>query len=292
MVKEIEAKSMLHYHDSKFATNWDANIYRGCAHNCVYCFAQYSHKYLGTDNFFGDVFAKVNAAEVLLREFRKKSWCRYPVNLCGVSDCYQPVEADCQIMPNVIKSFITHRNPLVICTKSTLMLRDIEMISMLSKLTEVSIAVSVSTLDEDKRRLIEPNAAPTMERLDMLNEFKKIGCHTTVLFMPVIPYISDDEHNLDRVFEIVKRYDFDSINVWQLHLRGNTKRAFLSFLSEHFSELLPKYKELYKYGEVSDEYRNWLMKKIKELRDKYEFYKSYKTITHKTMNNEQLSLFD
>ena len=204
MLKEINAKSILHYHDKIFATNWDANIYRGCEHNCKYCFAQYSHKYMETENFFEEIFVKANADLILRKEFKKRKWRKFPVNVCGVSDCYQPEEKTYKIMPKVIKSFIDYKNPLVITTKSTLILRDIELIKELNKVSEVSILISVSTLNEEKRKLIEPNAAPTIERLEMLKKFKEIGCKTAVLLMPIMPYISDDDENLDSHYTLEK----------------------------------------------------------------------------------------
>ena len=195
-------------------------------------------------------------------------------------------------MPRVIKSFIARRNPLVIGTKSTLILRDIELIKELSKVAEVSVIISVSTLDEDKRKFIEPDAAPTIERLRMLKKFEDIGCKTSVLFMPIIPYISDDIENLDEIFKITKKYNLGSINAWPLHLRGNTKKVFYDFLREHFPDLLPKYYKLYKKGNVSKEYSIELHKRIFELRNKYQLFSSYKPTKAVGVKEVQLSLFD
>ncbi|OYT16051.1 MAG: radical SAM protein [Bacteroidetes bacterium 4572_77] len=254
MLKETTAKTILHYHKQQFATNWDANIYRGCAHNCIYCFAQYSHKYLEDTDFFNNIMVKSNAPELLYKELAKPKWDKSPVNVCGISDCYQPEEEKYKIMPRVIRSFIAKKNPLVICTKSTLILRDMELIKELNDRAEVSVMISVSTLDEDKRKFIEPNAAPTLERLKMLKQFQEIGCKTSVLFMPIIPYISDDKENMDAIFNIAKTYNLGSINAWPLHLRGNTKKVFYAFLKQHFPDLLLAYHKLYKNGNVSKEY--------------------------------------
>ena len=148
MIKEISAKSALHYHEQTFATNWDVNVYRGCGHGCVYCFARYSHRYLGDADFFHDIYVKTNIAENLDREFSRRNWTREPVNVGGVTDAYQPAEEKYCLMPDVIRVFIKHRNPLVIVTKSVLPLRDIALIGELAKLAEVAVLVSVSTLDE------------------------------------------------------------------------------------------------------------------------------------------------
>jgi len=292
MVKELKAKSMLHYHERTFSTNWDANIYRGCEHNCRYCFAQYSHRYLDTDKFFEDIFVKSNAPEILSKELGKRSWRKFPVNVCGISDCYQPIEAEYKIMPKVIKSFQKNGNPLVVVTKSTLILRDIELIKELNKIAEVSVIISVSTLDERKRILIEPNAAPTIGRLKMLKKFHKIGCQTAVLLMPIIPYISDDDKNLDEIFRITKEYNLGSINAWPLHLHGKTKGVFYSFLQEHYPKLLPKYQILYQNGKVTNKYKIDLQKKIRNLRSKYQLYSVYKPTKPKKREWIQQTLFD
>ena len=205
MIKEIIAKSALHYHERAFATNWDVNIYRGCAHRCEYCFAQYSHKYMDTDDFFGDIFIKTNIAEQLDRELStKRKWHKEPINLCGVTDCYQPLEKKYEIMPDILNVFLKHRNPIVITTKSTLILRDIKLIEKLCGVTEVNVGTSVTTVDEDVRKHVEPGASPAVDRLNMLSDLKAAGCATTVLLMPIIPHITDGENNLDQIFELAK----------------------------------------------------------------------------------------
>jgi len=292
MIKEIKSKSILHYHKQTFVTNWDANIYRGCEHNCKYCFAQYSHKYLGTKDFFNDIYVKSNAPELLIKELNKKKWEGHQINVCGVSDCYQPSEKKYKIMPKVINSFILAKNPLVIMTKSTLILRDLELIKKLNKVAKVSIIISVSTLDEEKRKLIEPNAVPTIKRMRMLKKFSDLGFKTSVSFMPIIPYISDDEKNMNEIFKITKEYNLGPITIYPLHLRGNTKKIFYTFLREIFPALLTKYEKLYKRSDVSDEYKINLQNKIKKLRKKYELFSVYKPSKIKPKQEKQLSLFD
>ncbi len=291
MVKEIEAKSILHYHAQAFATNWDANIYRWCEHNCKYCFAQYSHKYLEDQDFFNDIHVKANAPELLTKELNKQKWEWHQINVCGISDCYQPAEEKYKIMPNVIKAFIASKNPLLITTKSTLILRDIELIKELNKVAEVTIMISVTTLDEKKRKLVEPNTAPTIERMKMLKIFSDLGFKTGVLFMPILPYISDDEKNMDEIFRITKKMGLGSILVYPLHLRGNTKKVFYSFLKESFPDLLVKYEKLYKNSNVSNEYKIKIQNKVNLLRKKYGLFKIYKPSKLKPKQSAQVSLF-
>jgi len=291
-LREINAKSILHYHKRTFATNWDANIYRGCEHNCIYCFAQYTHNYLPGNNFFKDIFVKSNASELLHKELGKKNWIGNSVNVCGISDCYQPAEKEYKIMPKVIKSFIARKNSIVIMTKSILILRDIELIKELNKVAEVSIIISVSTLDEEKRILIEPNASPTIERIKMLKVFSELGIKTSVLLMPIIPYLTDTKKNLDEIFKITSEYDLGSITTSALHLRGRTKNVFYDFLGENYPELLPKYKKIYISGDASKEYKIYLQNKIDALRKKYKLYSVYKSTEPKFKKEVQMSIFD
>ena len=195
-------------------------------------------------------------------------------------------------MPEVINVFIKNKNPLVIMTKSTLILRDINLIQELNKVAEVTIMISVSTLHEDKRKLIEPNAAPTIERFKMLSAFAKIGCKTSVLFMPILPYLSDDEANLDEIFKLTKEYNLGSINAWPLHLHGNTKNVFFDFLKQEYPDLLSKYDQLYDVkGNVSPGYLSNFHHKISMLRKKYSLYGEYTPSKPKIKKEIQLSLF-
>jgi DNA repair photolyase len=290
MIHLINAKSILHYHKKTFSTNWDANIYRGCGHRCIYCFAQYSHKYLEAD-FFKDIFVKTNAAEILAKEFSKKGWKGHPVCIGGVSDPYQNAEADFEIIPKVLKVFIEYKNPLVFATKSILLLRDIDLFAELAKVTEVSVAVSVSVLNENYRKLIEPNAPAALDRLNMLKKLKDIGCNTGILLMPILPHISDDNENLEEIFRIAKSLEVDFISTWPLHLRGKTKPYFFNFLLQRFPQLLPIYKELYRRSsEVDSEYRNSIMIKIKKLRQKYQLFNKY-NLQNTSEKELQLNLF-
>ncbi len=269
-ISEIKVKSGLHFHKQTFATNWDLNIYRGCSHKCKYCFAQYTHDYLNSPNFFNQIFVKINIPKILDKELSNPKWKKEPINLSGVSDPYQPAEASYKLMPKILKIFLKHKNPMVITTKSTLILRDKKLINELNKKTSVNIITSVSTTNENIRKLIEPLAPPTKQRIKMLKYFKSINCHTTLLIMPIIPYLTDNLENLESLFNIARLNQFDEVYTAPLHLRGNVKKPFLDFIKTHFPNIFPKITALYKGAYVSRVYRIELNKKIKYLRQKYQ----------------------
>jgi DNA repair photolyase len=271
-VKEITCKTALHYHDAEFATNWDLNVYRGCGHRCVYCFAQYSHKYLDTDQFFDDIFVKTNIADALNADFAKRSWASDPVNVCGVTDGYQPLEEKYALMPKIIETFIRHKNPMIITTKSTLVLRDIDLLEELNKVASASVQVSASAIDESIREKIEPFASPTVDRLNMLSELSKRGIHTGVLMMPIIPHLTDNVENLDAIFRLSKENGAKVIFPQLLHLRGNTKKVFFDYMQNLFPNLVEKITPLYNGAYASKEYQDAFRQKIGFLRKKYDFY--------------------
>lgn len=271
-VQEIKAKSVLHHHDREFSTCWDLNLYRGCGHRCIYCFAQYSHKYLGTEEFFDDIFVKTNAPESLISDFSKRSWNHEPINLCGVTDAYQPLEAKYKLMPQIIEIFIKYKNPMVITTKSVLALRDLDLLDELNKVAGVVMNISASIINEDIRKKIEPFSSPTVARLKMIREFSKRNIRTEVLLMPVIPYISDDMENLDAIFSLAKANGACGIIPNMLHLRGHTKNTFFTILSRNFPDLVPKIRELYNGSYINREYAEQFREKIRFLRGKHNLY--------------------
>ena len=173
MYKNIEAKSALNKLKRRIPYGWDLNIYRGCEHGCKYCYANGTHKYLGDYSFDSDIFIKDNIVEVLERELRSNSWNREIVNLGGVTDSYQPCERERVLMPDVLKLFIKYKTPIIISTKSNLILRDYELIEQLAEITYVNIASTIITMDENIRKKLEPKASSSLERFEVLNAFSK-----------------------------------------------------------------------------------------------------------------------
>ena len=300
MPKEITTKSALHFHERPIPTNWDLNIYRGCTHKCKYCFAQYSHQYLESEDFFGDIYVKTNIAQVLDRELSRKKWKNDQINIGGVTDSYQPWEKHYEIMPQVLKIIEKHKTPVIICTKSHLILRDIELISSIASVTDVDITVSITTMDEDLRKILEPGAVtPSIKRIEMLKKFKEGGCRTHILLMPILPYLTDSEENLEKIFSLCHDQNIDSVIAGPLNLKGSTKTGFLSFIRDNFPDIYQNYQDLYQTGYVKKDYSVNLNGILKELRKKYNFFYNHQPPDkvniikdEKKSEYEQLSLFD
>lgn len=292
MIKEIQAKTVIHKHNKAFPVMLDLNPYRGCTIGCKYCFAQYSHYYIGLDNFFKDIIVKKNVTQCLDYELYKKQKRKQQIKIGGVTDAYQPIEKKYLLMPEILKVFQKYKVPIFLSTKSDLILRDFELIKQLSEVTDVDIAVSVSSFDEKTAKIIEPGASAPAKRIEALAEFKGICRSISVLNMPVIPYISDSYDELDAIFAISKELDIDNVVSYPLHLRNKkVKYNFIEIIRKHFPEKAEKFIDLYQNSSTPDsEYQNNLNKRINSLREKHQLFDSFTPLNEEKVA-EQLKLF-
>ncbi len=290
MIKEIQSKKVLTHHPHAFPTNWDLNPYRGCTIGCKYCFAQYSHKYLGLDDFFKDILVKTDVAQCLDLELHQKSWKREQIKIGGITDLYQHAEKRYELLPKIFDVIKKYRNPIFIQTKSNLILRDFEIIKELSKITIVDIATSISSFDERVRKVIEPGASSAVERMEMLARFKGIARKTVVGFMPIIPLLSDTDENLETTFRMTKELGLDHLVTSILFLRGEVKPRFLQTIQARFPEIYSEFLQLYSRSSVDEKYARNLYRKLENLREKHQLFDDYKAVTM-TEKHTQLSLF-
>ncbi|GAA0774826.1 radical SAM protein [Clostridium subterminale] len=274
---------------------WDLNIYRGCEHGCKYCYAIYSHQYLDSDKYFDDIYVKTNVVEQLEKQLSSPSWKREVVNIGGVTDSYQPAEANYKLMPNILKLMIKYKTPCIISTKSDLILRDYDLIDELSRVTYVNVAATITSMDENIRKLIEPNGVASLKRFAMLKEFSKTNASTGLHFMPIIPYITDTFENINSLYFHAKECDVDYVLPGTLYLRGSTRIVFLDFIKKEFPKVYDDLLLLYKTGGADKEYKNNLYKTVNALREKYGLSSSYSKPMQEKLNQEghtQLSIFD
>lgn len=276
-IKEIQCKSAINrISKSRLPYNLDINIYRGCSHGCKYCYAVYSNKYLDSDNFFDDIFVKKNIVEILERELRKKRK-REVINIGSVTDSYQPLEKKYKIMPDILKLMIKYKQPIIISTKSDLILRDIELIDELSSVAYVNIASTITVMNKDIQKKIEPGSSGSLSRINMLKEIKRTKAGAAIHMMPIIPYITDDSENIEAIFKEGKEINIDYILTAPLNLKGDTKKIFFNFVKDYFPNEYLGLKNLYKDKFfVSKEYMYKLNRRIKTIRDKYGISEDYK----------------
>lgn len=273
----------------KIPYGWDLNIYRGCQHGCKYCYAMYSHQYLDSTSFFNEIHVKTNIVECLEKELRQRSWKREVINIGGVTDSYQAAEKKYKLMPEILKLLIKYETPAIISTKSDLILRDYDLIDELSQITYINIAATITSMDEEIRKKIEPGGVTSMERFEVLKAFRKTNASIGLHVMPIIPFITDKEENFQTMFSLAKECGVDYVLPGTLYLRGSTKKYFLDFVTREFPKESELLHSLYKKGGAGVEYKNSLYEMVNRLRDQYQLSSSYtKPMKEKMMQNSFL----
>ena len=171
------------------------NAYRGCAHACTYCFARPTHEYLGMDagrDFERRIVVKVNAVELLKRELTAPAWQGETIAMGTNTDPYQQAEGRYRLTRGIVETLSEARNPFSILTKSSMIVRDAELLAAACKRTEVGVSFSIGTVDTDVWRATEPGTPPPARRLEALRRLTALGIRCSVLAAPILPGISDD----------------------------------------------------------------------------------------------------
>ena len=178
------------------------NPYRGCEHGCVYCFARPTHAYLGLSpglDFESKLFVKPEAAELLAKELAAPNYQPKVIAIGTNTDPYQPIERKYEVMRRILEVLERAGHPVGIVTKSALVLRDVDILARMAERKLAKVALSVTTLDAELARKMEPRAATPMRRLETLRRLSQAGVPTTVMVAPVIPALNDSE--IERILE-------------------------------------------------------------------------------------------
>src|ERR671910_1579693 len=177
---------------------FDASInpYRECSHGCIYCYARPTHEYLGYSaglDFESKVLVKEDAPDLLRRQLSSPRWKPQVLSISGVTDCYQPIEKKLRITRRCLEVLTEFRNPVAIVTKNHLVTRDIDLLSELARHDAAAVAVSLTTLDDDLRRIMEPRTSRPARRLAAVERLAASGIPVGVMTAPVIPGLNDHE---------------------------------------------------------------------------------------------------
>lgn len=265
----IQCKSAIRKVKGTFPYHNDVNIYRGCEHGCLYCYAMYSHRYLDDEKFYDHIYYKENILEILEKELMKKK-NKDAINFGSVSDSYQPCERELKLMRGVLKLLIKYQQPLILSTKSKLILRDLDLIAELSRITDVTIASTITLADASIQKIIEPHASSSVERMKTLQILKqKTNAKVGLLLMPMISYIGDSYENLDAIFKTASMIGLDYIDCGMLYLRGKTKPYFLNHIKDIDPLVYQKINALYQKGSCDKEYKREVYKNINKLKKIY-----------------------
>ena len=213
------------------------NPYRGCSHACPYCFARPSHSYLGLSpglDFETKLFYKADAARLLEAELSKPRYVCKPIALGINTDGYQPLEKRLGVTRSILEVLVRYRHPVTIVTKSALVLRDIALLADLAKDELISVALSVTSLSDDLKRVLEPRTASPAARLRVIRELAAAGIPVGVMVAPVIPAITD--HEMEAILQAAHAAGASFAGYTMLRLPHEVKILFRDWLSAHYPD--------------------------------------------------------
>ena len=209
------------------------NPYRGCEHGCIYCYARPSHAWLGYSpglDFESKILYKADSANLLRKAFEKKSYQCKVIALGSNTDAYQPVERNLEITRSLLRVFADYRHPVGVITKSSMIERDIDYLKALSEQSLVNVLISVTSLDKDLSRKMEPRAASPSRRLKIIEKLRENNINVGVLLAPVIPVLTDGE--MEKILVAVKSAGAMFAGKVLLRLPGEIEPLFEQWLRE------------------------------------------------------------
>jgi len=283
-----QVKSVLNKHkkrDEWFLDDYSVNPYEGCSCNCLYCYIRGS-KY--GENMEEGLMVKANALEILEKQLATKAKkSQHGIVAVGsATDAYIHQEEKIKMTEGMLKLLLKYRFPVFISTKRTLIKRDVQLLKEIDKAAIIPpdlqnklkrgliLSVSISTMNESISNMLEPGATPPLQRLELVKELKQQGFLVGVNAIPLLPYISDTEEEIEKIITAAKEHLADYILTGGLTLFGegkaDSKILFYKFLEKYDASLLPKYNQLYGsnfYAPFS--YQNELKKKTQNLCKKY-----------------------
>ena len=220
---------------------WSLNPYTGCSHSCTYCYARQYHALRGKDTgrgFDREVEVKINFADVLRAELRHLR-LRELVALGTATDPYQPCEGRYRLTRRTLEVLVGSPLPLVVVTKGTLVVRDIDLYMKLARVVDVRICVSIGTVSADIARGAEPDAPSPRARLEAVRRLRAAGIAAGVLAAPILPDLTDSEASLDAVAAAARAHDASFFSTRPLKLDPGVRPHYLAFLNERFPDLVP-----------------------------------------------------
>ncbi|MBC6401993.1 MAG: PA0069 family radical SAM protein [Ekhidna sp.] len=221
--------------------NASINPYQGCEHGCVYCYARNSHEYWGFSaglDFESKIIVKPDAPKLLEQEFLQATYRPKIIMLSGNTDCYQPLERKYKITRNLLMIFNKYRNPVSIITKNTLISRDIDLLEELARMNLVSIVLSIATLDEELRRILEPRTASASKKLKIIEELAAKNIPVGIMNAPIIPGLN--HHETPLILKSASDAGAQFAGYTVVRLNGQISTIFKDWLEKTFPDRAKK----------------------------------------------------
>jgi len=301
----LEAKSLLNRCVSKrqMPFTWTINPYRGCEFGCRYCYARYTHEFMEMRDgmeFEQKIYVKQHAADLLRQELRKVK-PHESVALGTATDPYQPAERRYEITRGILEEFSRHRGfELGIVTKSNLILRDLELLIQVAQSNRLSVHITITTLDVNLARILEPRAPRPDLRLDAVRTLAQSGIRVGISCSPLVPGITDSPADLEALIRAAAESGADYVFANPLFLKPCSAAVFLPFLEQNFPHLARNYRQRYQdRAFLPPAYAKRLAQLIMRLRQKYKLTRAdreqstgFATKWPVAEFDQQLSLFE
>ena len=227
---------------------WTLNPYRGCTHGCHYCFARRYQPQLEMDaggEFSSVILVKVNFADVLRRELRRKPRLGERAAFGTATDPYQPIEGSYRLTRRSLEALVERPLRIDLVTRGPLVVRDTDLLVELSRRSACTVSISVPTTDEEAWRRLEPGTAHPLQRLRALRTLAAAGVDAGVLMAPIVPGVSSAPAKLEATVRAVADHGAQFVGGGLLHLEGGARAHFLEFLAREYPELSAGYRRLY-----------------------------------------------
>lgn len=297
----LPAKSLLNKCVShrEMPFTWTINPYRGCEFGCRYCYARYTHEFMEMRDgmeFEQKIYVKQHAAELLRQELRRVK-ADEAIALGTATDPYQPAERRYEVTRGILEEFARHRGfELGIVTKSNLAVRDLDVLKRIAHSNKLSVHITVTTLDTELARILEPRAPRPDLRLSAVRTLAQAGLRVGISCSPVVPGITDTPKDLESLIQAAADAGADYVFANPLFLKPCSAKVFLPFLEQNFPHLAASYRQRYQdRAFLPAAYGKRLSQLMVRLREKYKITRArrpaYATQWPVQAFDEQLSLF-
>jgi DNA repair photolyase len=271
---EITCKSAINRVQGMPFLKWSLNPYGGCVHKCRFCFAvQYRVvAEQGTQQDFGTrLFIKTNFVDVLARELRRPGMQGEHITIGTATDPYQPVEGRYRLTRGALGLLRDHANPISLLTKSPMIVRDVDILAELAHLASAEVFFSITTVDLDLWRTVEPGTANPFHRLRAMRTLREAGVPAGVLMAPVLPGLTDSAASIEAVAAAAREHSAAYFSANALRLAPNVKEFYLGFIGDEYPDLLARYERAYPGTHAPPEYRDKLAERVERIRAQYGF---------------------
>ncbi len=220
---------------------YSINPYQGCEHGCIYCYARNSHEYWGFNaglDFESKIIVKKNSPELLEKFILHPDWSPAPISVSGNTDCYQPLERKFTITRSILKVLARYRHPVGMITKNGLIVRDLDLLKDLATDKLVHVYISITSLDEDLRRIMEPRTASAIKRLKTVEALANAGVPVGVMTAPIIPGLN--HHEIPQILKAAAEHGAGGVGMTVVRLNGSIGKIFEDWLRKNFPDRFEK----------------------------------------------------